>query len=67
MVALDAVIRAFGRPLDTRVQIDEIRAALNQLYTKGASWGEQDAASEAAQEIRDMRHDMARHIEEGRW
>ena len=50
--ALNDIIRAIGQPLDTRAQINDIRAALNNLYNNGAGWGEQDGAQEACEEAK---------------
>lgn len=51
--ALNEIVRLIGHPLDTRVGIDEVRRALDNLYTNGAGWGEQDGYREAVDEARD--------------
>lgn len=42
----------------------DLRAALSQLYTAGASWGEQDAATELRGEFEAERENYARRERE---
>lgn len=43
----------------------QVRRVLTDLYYAGAGWGEQDAAAEAAREIRDLEYE--RDMERAYW